>query len=106
MNNRKLPYLTGDDYAYIMQNEKQPVLIFFTAKWAENCQQMMETVETVALECYDTVRTFCCDIDDEPLIAVKHNVTNIPHLVLCRKGKEAARLVGIRSYGDILEMIE
>ena len=106
MNNKKLSYLTGDDYTYIMQNERMPVIIFFTAKWAENCQQMMETVEKIAVDYYDTVRTYCCDIDEQPLVAMKHNVTNIPHLVLCRKGKETARLVGMRSYEDIAEMIK
>ena len=106
MSNKRLSFLTSDDFNYIIQNEKAPVVVFFTASWDENSMTMMEHVETLALSHYNTIKIYGCDIDEAPLCAAKANIVSIPCLSLYLEGKEFAKSSGIKSLLQIEEFLK
>lgn len=105
MSNKKLEFLTGDDFNYIIRNEKRPFIMFFSASWDENSRNMQSALEEIGYKYYEKIRVFGCDIDSAPLAAAKSNIISIPTMVLYIDGVEKFKCVGCRSESEILELL-
>ena len=105
MDNKRLEMLTNDDFNYIIQNEKRPLIMFFMAKWDENSKNMMWGLENIGHQYYDNVKVYGVDIDSAPLAAAKSNIISIPCIALYVNGVEKTRSVGIKSEEEVLAIL-
>ncbi|MBR4878836.1 MAG: hypothetical protein IKU13_03290 [Clostridia bacterium] len=106
MDNKRLEFLTNDDFGYIIRNEKRPFVIFFMARWDENSKNMMWGLENIGHQYYDNVRIYAVDIDETPLAAAKSNIISIPCITLYIDGVEKTRSVGVKTEEEVIRLLK
>lgn len=80
----------------------QGVLLDFTATWCGPCQQMSPLISRLKREGYPIKKV---DVDQEPELARRFNVSSIPAFVLVVDGKEVARSVGSTTESNLRRML-
>jgi thioredoxin len=97
---------TTENFETEVLKSDKPVLVDFYADWCGPCRMMAPLVEELAEELADQVVIGKLNVDDSEEIAAKYGVMNIPTLILFREGKEADRLLGVRSREELERMIQ
>ena len=95
--------LTATDatFAGIVNGDK-PVLVDFWAEWCGPCRMVAPILEELADE-HDTLSIAKLNVDENPQVAMQHDVMSIPTLILFQHGVEKKRLVGARSKAALLD---
>ena len=95
--------LTATDatFAEIVNGDK-PVLVDFWAEWCGPCRMVAPILEEMATE-HDTISIAKLNVDENPQVAMQHDVMSIPTLIVFKDGVEKKRLVGARSKAALLD---
>lgn len=81
------------------------VLVDFWASWCGPCQMQGPVVEELAEERND-IGVCKVNVDEEPSLAAKFQVTNIPSLVFFKEGRQVKKIIGFHSREEIEEILE
>ncbi|MBQ4101160.1 MAG: thioredoxin [Oscillospiraceae bacterium] len=73
--------------------EKDVALVDFYADWCGPCKMVAPVVEEIADECPD-ITVAKANVDENADLASRYKVVSIPTLIVFKKGKESARIVG------------
>ncbi len=84
---------------------RETALVCFLADWSQPCKDMRETIDWLTDALYGTVKVLVLDTDEAPLEAAKYLVTSVPTLVLFVEGEPVCRVVGVRSFEDIEQIV-
>ncbi len=71
-----------------------PVLVDFWAPWCPPCRALGPTLDAVADEYQGKARVVKVDVDDEPEVAARYQVSSIPVLMLFKGGERVGQLLG------------
>lgn len=82
-----------------------PILMDFTAEWCGPCQTMDPVIKRLKERLGDKVRVIKIDVDDNPLVAKRFHITNVPTFILLNKGEEYWRQVGLTTSRLLAEKI-
>ena len=82
----------------------KPVLVDFWASWCGPCRMMGPIVEEIAKE-HTEIAVAKINVDEEPEVAQKYKIMNIPTLLLFRGGDIIKRQIGAISKSRLEEMI-
>jgi thioredoxin 1 len=77
----------------VLASEK-PVIVDFWAEWCAPCHFVAPVLDEIARERADELRLAKVNIDEEPDLAERYGITNIPTIVLFREGEPAAVAIG------------
>lgn len=77
----------------VLQSEV-PVLVDFWAPWCPPCRALGPTLDAVADEYQGKARVVKVDVDDEPEVAARYQVSSIPVLMLFKGGEQVGQLLG------------
>ncbi len=80
-------------------------LIDFYADWCGPCRMLAPVLEKVASELQGQATIAKVDIDHYEELAIEHDITSVPTMILFKDGKEAGRLVGLRDAAQLKEFI-
>ena len=83
-----------------------PILVDFFANWCGPCKMLAGTIEQLAKESDGSYRVGKVNVDDQPELAARYNVMNIPTLIVFKNGDAVNKNVGVIPKGKILEMLK
>ncbi len=84
---------TADFEKEVLQSDV-PVLVDFWAPWCPPCRALGPTLDAVADEYQGKARVVKVDVDDEPEVAARYQVSSIPVLMLFKGGERVGQLLG------------
>ena len=79
----------------VLDNDK-PVLVDFWAEWCAPCRMIAPILDQIAVEYADSIEIVKLNVDDNPEVAAKYGVLNIPMLNVYVKGEVAKTIVGAK----------
>lgn len=98
-------HVTLENFESEVLSSDKPVLVDFWAEWCGPCKMLLPTIETLAEEV--THAKICkVNVDEQPELAARYKVMNIPTLIVFKDGQAVNRSMGVQSKEAILEMLK
>ncbi len=96
----------NEDSIYESLKSDKLTLIDVWATWCGPCKQLTPIIEQVNSELSDRVFIGKLNADENMEFCKKHNVRNIPTLLLFKNGQVVDRMSGLKSKKEVIEFIE
>jgi len=93
------------NFEHEVLQSKEPVLVDFWAGWCVPCRLMTPVVEGLEAELKGSLKVGKTNVDDNPELATRLSVLNIPTLILFKDGVEVTRIIGVNSKESIMAKI-
>ena len=95
--------VTNDSFdADVLKNGK-PVVVDYWAEWCGPCRQVAPVLEAIAAEHGDKIDIVKLNVDENPEIARRYGILNIPTLGVFQNGQVVKEIVGARSKSRLLD---
>jgi thioredoxin len=98
--------VTDASFAADVERSPLPVLLDAWAPWCWPCQMISLVVEEIAIEMAGRLRVGKVNVDENPSMAARFDISSIPTLLLVERGREIGRIVGMQTKADIARRIE
>ena len=85
-------HLTSANYDEVIS--KGLVLVDFWASWCTPCKMVAPIIDELANEHQGLLVVAKVDVDSEPTLAVRNDISSIPTVLLFQNGIEIKRIVG------------
>lgn len=95
--------LTGSNFEETMKGGKT-ALVDFWAEWCGPCQMQGPVVDELAEERTD-ISVYKVNVDKEPELAARFQVTSIPSLVFFKDGQMAKKAIGFHNREELEEIL-
>jgi thioredoxin 1 len=69
-------------------------------------QDAGSVVERLSLEYADQLEVFGVDVDENPGLSQRFNISGVPTMIFFRDGQEVKKLVGFRDYDTLKKEIQ
>ncbi len=97
--------INKETFETTIQSDKL-VLVDFFATWCGPCKMLGPVLEEISEELPDDRMIAKLDIDQNVDIARKYGVMSVPTMIVFKKGKALAKMVGLHPKEDVIELFE
>lgn len=101
-----LKQVTDSTFNEVVLAQGKPVLVDFWAPWCGPCRQIAPILDQIADEYGDSIEIVKVNIDENPEVAAKYGVLNIPMLNVYVGGEVAKTIVGAKPKRMMLKELE
>jgi thioredoxin 1 len=101
-----LKQVTDASFTQDVLERDKPVLVDFWAPWCAPCRMIAPILDQIATEHSDALEIVKVNIDENPEIAAKYGVLNIPMLNVYVKGEVAKTIVGAKPKRALLNDLQ
>lgn len=95
--------VTTADFDSVVLGSSKPVLVDFWAEWCGPCRMISPVLEQLDAEYGDKLTVAKVNVDNEPDLAMRFNVTGIPLVGVFQNGAMVKQLVGARPKASYVE---
>lgn len=99
-------HLSEDEFRQQVASGQGVALIDFWAEWCQPCKILGPTVDRLAEQFKDRALVAKVDIESAQPIAIEHNISSIPTILIFKDGEVVDRVVGIASEDDLTKRLE
>jgi putative thioredoxin len=96
---------TNFEYEVISFSQNIPVIVDFWATWCKPCKILSPMLERLAIEAHGSFRLARLDVDENPTLALRFTVRNIPTVKAFSEGNVVGELVGNQPEARLREFI-
>lgn len=92
------------DFNEILENNNL-VIVEFSATWCTPCRTMEPIVESVASQLENKAKVMSIDVEEEPDLATKYKIRNVPTILYFKNGELKDKSVGAMTESDFINRI-
>ncbi|MEX0725178.1 MAG: thioredoxin [Planctomycetaceae bacterium] len=101
-----IQHVSQNDFSREVLQSDVPVLIDFYADWCGPCRMFSPTLQKVAKDYQGKAKIVKVDVDREPALASRFNVSSIPTLVFVHNGEVVGRTTGLVSEAVLTRAVD
>lgn len=86
--------VTNENFDSVVTNNDKLIIVDFWAEWCGPCRMISSTLEEISNEFQDTVTVTKCNVDNDPQLASRFSIRNIPTVLYFKNGLAVDKQVG------------
>src|SRR3978361_2408670 len=94
MSNAKT--VTDSSFDADVLNSEDTIMVDFWAEWCGPCRAVSPILDQIAEEHSDKIKIVKLNVDDNPQIAAKYQITSIPAMKVFRGGEVVKTVIGAK----------
>lgn len=79
----------------------KPILVDFWAEWCGPCRMVSPILDQIAEEHSDKIEIVKVNVDENPQLAAKYQITSIPAMKVFTSGEVAKTIIGAKPKGAL-----
>jgi thioredoxin 1 len=88
--------VTDATFADEVLNSDKTVLVDFWAEWCGPCRAVSPILDQIGIEHADKIEVVKLNVDDNPQMAAKYQITSIPAMKVYRGGEVVKTVIGAK----------
>jgi thioredoxin 1 len=88
--------VTDATFADEVLNSTDTIMVDFWAEWCGPCRAVSPILDAIAAEHSDKIRIVKLNVDDNPQMAMKYQITSIPAMKVFRGGEVVKTVIGAK----------
>jgi thioredoxin 1 len=88
--------VTDATFAEEVLNSKETIMVDFWAEWCGPCKAVSPILDQIAAEHADKIKIVKLNVDDNPQMARKYQITSIPAMKVFRNGEVVKTVIGAK----------
>jgi thioredoxin 1 len=77
-------------------NSEDTIMVDFWAEWCGPCRAVSPILDAIATEHADKIKIVKLNVDDNPQIAMKYQITSIPAMKVFKGGEVVKTIIGAK----------
>lgn len=98
--------ITDENFQSSVLESPEPVLVDFWAPWCGPCRMLAPTIDELARDYQGKVRIGKLNTDESRQVAVQHQISAIPTLMLFKGGKVVERVSGLQPKAQLAALLD
>lgn len=88
--------VTDANFEELVINSKDTIMVDFWAEWCGPCRAVSPILDQIAAEHADKIKIVKLNVDDNPQMAMKYQITSIPAMKVFRGGEVVKTVIGAK----------
>lgn len=98
--------VTDESWESVVTDSAQTVIVGVCSAASAPCRYFRSVVDALAVELTGGARVLSIELDDNPVVARRYDVSSLPTLLVFRRGELRGRLIGARPLDRLLRELD